>query len=112
MARGPACSSSPTRPSTAASRSPSGTAARTKPISSAFTASNLSPVMNSSRAADSPILRITYGEITAGMIPRRTSVNPNCVPRAATGMSHAATSPAPPPRAAPWMRATTGLGDS
>ena len=32
---------------------------------------------NSSRAADAPILRITYGEITAGRMPSFTSVNPN-----------------------------------
>src|SRR5438128_511913 len=52
IARGPAFNSSWTRPSTAASRSASGTAARTRPISRARTASNRSPVRNSSRAAD------------------------------------------------------------
>src|SRR2546426_3199225 len=45
------------------------------------------------------------------MIPRRTSVKPNWVPRAATGTSQAATSPAPPPSAAPCTRATIGLGE-
>ena len=83
-----------------------------RPISSARTASNRSPVRKSSRAADSPILLTTYGLMTAGMMPSRTSVNPKCVPSAATGMSQAATRPAPPPSAWPWTRATTGLGDS
>ena len=45
------------------------------------------------------------------MIPSRTSVKPNSVPRAATAMSQAATSPEPPPRAAPCTRATTGFGE-
>ena len=55
-----------TRPSTAASRSSGGTAARTRPISCARTASKRSPVRNSSRAADSPILPITYGRDHGG----------------------------------------------
>ena len=40
-----------------------------------------------------PILRTTYGEMTAGTRPSRTSVKPNCAPSAATATSATATSP-------------------
>ncbi len=55
-----------------------------------------------------PVFRKTKVEITAGTMPRRTSVKPNWVPSAATTMSQAARSPIPPPRAAPCTRAMTG----
>ena len=54
--------------------------------------------------------RITYGEMTAGRMPSRASVNPIRVPSAATTTSAAASSPAPPPSAAPCTRAITAFG--
>jgi hypothetical protein len=50
------------------------------------------------------------GEITAGMIPSRTSENPNVASSAAIATSEQATRPEPPPRAKPWTRTTTGAG--
>src|SRR5947207_7393162 len=44
------------------------------------------------------------------MIPSFTSENANTASGAASAMSAAATSPAPPPRACPCTRATTGAG--
>ena len=45
-------------------------------------------------------------------MPRRVSVKANVAAVDATAMSVTATSPAPPPIAAPWTRATTGIGRS
>jgi hypothetical protein len=62
-------------------------------------ASKRAPVRNRWRAAPGPILANTNGEITAGMIPNRTSVKPKLASLAATTTSAHATSPEPPPRA-------------
>ena len=70
------------------------------------------PSGTTARACDSPILRTRYGEMTAGMIPMRTSVVPKTAFSAATTTSQAATRPVPPPSAAPCTRATTGLSSS
>ena len=48
--------------------------------------------------------------MTAGMIPSRTSVNPNTASGHATAMSAQATRPEPPPSAYPWTQQTTGAG--
>ena len=48
--------------------------------------------------------------MTAGMIPSFTSEKAKTASGAAIAMSAAATSPAPPPRAWPCTRATTGAG--
>ena len=48
---------------------------------------------------------MTNGEITAGRIPSRVSVNPNFAPASAMTRSATAHSPMPPPSAAPWTRA-------
>ncbi len=58
----------------------------------------------------SPILAITNGEITAGRIPSRVSVNPKRVPDSAMTRSLTAHRPVPPPRTEPWTRAITGTG--
>ena len=70
-----------------------------------------SPVTNHRRAWPAPIFITTYGLITEGRIPSRASVKPSSVPWAAIATSAAATSPAPPPSAAPWTFATTALGE-
>ena len=57
-----------------------------------------------------PIARSTYGEMTAGRMPSLTSASEKTVPSAAIAMSAAATSPTPPPIAAPCASATTGFG--
>ena len=57
-----------------------------------------------------PIFASANGEITAGTIPSFTSEKANTALSPATAMSAQATSPAPPPRAWPWTRATTGAG--
>ncbi len=54
----------------------------------------------------------TTTEITAGTTPIRTSLNAKVASWAAIATSHAATSPTPPARAGPLIRATTGVGDS
>src|SRR6202035_4153288 len=46
----------------------------------------------------------------AGMMPSLVSVKPKTVPSSATTASATAHRPAPPPSAAPWTRAITGLG--
>ena len=53
---------------------------------------------------------MTNGEMTAGASPSRTSVSAKLAASLATAMSQQATRPTPPPRAAPWMRPTIGLG--
>ena len=58
----------------------------------------------------SPIFAITNGEMTAGRIPSRVSVNPNRAPDSAITRSPTAHRPIPPPSAAPWTRAMTGTG--
>ena len=78
---GRTASTSATAASTAASSAASpSTTSWTSPIRWARMASNRRPPGNSARACDSPILAITNGEITAGRIPRRVSVNPNSRP--------------------------------
>jgi len=47
--------------------------------------------------------------MTDGRIPSLTSESAKTVPSAAMAMSAAATSPTPPPMAAPWASATTGF---
>ena len=54
-------------------------------------------------------MRNTNGAIVAGEIPSRPSVKAKTVPSSATATSAAATSPTPPPMAAPATRATTGF---
>ena len=71
-----------------------------------------SPVSISRRAWRGPIAASTYGPITAGIRPRRTSVVPKVACALATTMSQQATRPVPPPSAAPLTRATVGLGSS
>ena len=75
-------------------------------------ASKRSPVTKNRRAAPAPIFASTNGEMTAGMIPSRTSVKPNVASGAATTMSAHATSPEPPPSAKPCTRATSGAGQA
>src|SRR5436190_22548446 len=76
----------------------------------AVAAENFSPVRKYSRALAAPIRATTNGLINAGTMPSFTSVNPNCAFSVAMLISHAATRPEPPPSAAPWTRAMTGLG--
>ena len=52
---------------------------------------------------------MTKGEITAGMMPSFTSVKPKIASSVAIAMSQTAARPAPPPKAAPWTRPTTGF---
>ncbi len=52
----------------------------------------------------------TYGLITAGISPRRTSERANIAVSAATAISQQATRPTPPPIAAPLTRAMVGWG--
>jgi len=68
------------------------------------------PVVNAAVAKLGPTLRTTYGEITAGRIPSRTSVNANVAASTVTAMSAIATRPAPPPMAGPCTRAMIGIG--
>ncbi len=102
--------SSRTYRSLVVSRSASEQTACTRPISRARAAAKRAPVRNSSRAADVPIFATTKGEITAGRMPSLASVKPNCAVSVATTMSQTAARPAPPPRAAPWMRPISGIG--
>ena len=90
---------------TAASSSAAGTTSWTRPISLARAAEKRAPFKHNSRAAETPILRTTYGEIIAGKIPSVTSVNPKIASSAATTTSQIAARPAPPPSAAPWIAA-------
>ena len=101
IASGPFLASSCRYLFTVCVRSPGWTTACTRPISFACEASKRQPVMNSSRAADWPILATTYGAMTAGISPSFTSVKPNIASSDATAMSATAASPAPPPSAAP-----------
>ena len=48
--------------------------------------------------------------MTAGISPSRTSDRLKLAASDAIAMSQQATSPTPPPNAAPWTRATVGLG--
>ena len=73
-------------------------------------AENFRPVTNSSRAAETPIFRITNGEITAGTMPSLTSLKPKTASSAATTASQTDTRPTPPAIAAPWTRPTTACG--
>jgi hypothetical protein len=90
-------SSSPARSFTFASSSAAGTTWCTNPTRSASAAPKRSPVSISSRARRSPMRRSTYGEMSAGTMPRRTSVNPKRASSPATAMSHAQAKPTPPP---------------
>src|SRR6266542_4112718 len=111
-ARGPAVRMASRYVRTAASRSPATAVASTSPTSSARRASKRSPVTKSAVACARPILRTTYGDTTAGRIPRRTSANAKNASFEATAMSVTATRPAPPPIAAPLTRARSGIGSS
>src|SRR5262245_40299826 len=97
---------------TAGSSSDAETTSCTRPIAFATGAGKISPVRKYRRAAEAPILGRTKVEITAGAIPRRTSVNPNSAVSAAITTSQQATSPIPPPRQAPFTRAIVGIGSS
>src|SRR2546426_2546940 len=101
-----------TSESTRASRSGGSSTASTRPISRARRASKCRPVTKSAVACAGPIFRTTYGDTTAGRMPSRVSVKPKFAAVDATAISATATSPAPPPIAAPWTRATTGIGRS
>ena len=48
--------------------------------------------------------------MTAGRMPNLASLTEKLALSAATATSQAQARPTPPPSAAPWMRATTGLG--
>ena len=82
----------------------------TRPISRPRVALKRSPVTNKTRAWVSPILRITYGEMTAGAMPSFTSLKARRALSAAMTMSQTAIKPTPPPIAVPLTRATTGQG--
>mmetsp|Transcript_19684 Transcript_19684/g.63989 ORF Transcript_19684/g.63989 Transcript_19684/m.63989 type:complete len:208 (-) Transcript_19684:8-631(-) len=84
----------------------------TSPIFSACSTLNVSPVMNIRRAFDGPILATTYGEMVAGMTPRRTSERASHAPRLATTQSHTESRPTPPPIAVPFMRAHVKTGSA
>ncbi len=94
---GPPARMSATTRSTAASRSAA--TSSTRPIRSAVAASIRSPVRKYRRAAAGPIRASTIGEITAGMIPSRTSENPKTASSPAIAMSAQAVRPEPPPSA-------------
>ena len=57
-----------------------------------------------------PTAATKYGEITAGKMPKRASLTEKAALSAAMAMSQAQHRPTPPPKAAPWIRATVGLG--
>src|SRR5882724_8224944 len=92
------------------SSSSAGTTSWTSPNSSRVAAVSVSAVKKYRRAALSPILPRTKGEITAGMIPRRTSVKSNFAVSTATTMSQAPSSPSAPPYPSPLTRASVGFG--
>ena len=107
---GPLARMASTTRRTSSSSASGSTTACTRPISRARSAEKRAPVRNSSRAADGPTFATTNGEMTAGTMPSRTSVNPNDASRAAMTMSHTAARPDPPPRAAPCTQPTSGNG--
>src|SRR5688572_504271 len=98
------------RPSFASSSWWPSSTLETRPTCSAFFASNRMPVTNAAVVNATPHLRTTYGETTAGRMPRRTSEKAKVASRDATAMSATATRPAPPPIACPWTRASSGIG--
>mmetsp|Transcript_114194 Transcript_114194/g.368945 ORF Transcript_114194/g.368945 Transcript_114194/m.368945 type:complete len:255 (+) Transcript_114194:186-950(+) len=82
----------------------------TRPISMAVCMFAFSAVQKSRFALAVPMLRITWGEITAGMTPSFTSESVACAVRTATTMSQAATRPTPPPMAEPFMQQIVNCG--
>mmetsp|Transcript_22576 Transcript_22576/g.68835 ORF Transcript_22576/g.68835 Transcript_22576/m.68835 type:complete len:200 (+) Transcript_22576:557-1156(+) len=82
------------------------------PIATAFSAVKRSPVRKYRRACAGDMRGTTYGEMVAGMRPRRTSDSEKVAERTPTAMSHAQISPTPPPNALPCTSATVAHGKS
>ena len=89
---------------------PSGATRWTMPRASASGPANVMPPRRRGAARPGPSRRTTYGEMTAGTRPSRASGVPNRAVSAATTKSLATASPNPPPMAAPWTEAITGVG--
>merc|ERR550532_878831 len=69
-----------------------------------------SAVQNSRFEFAVPIVRSTWGEITAGMTPSFTSESVTCAVFTATTMSQADARPTPPPMAEPFMQQIVNCG--
>mmetsp|Transcript_42146 Transcript_42146/g.111376 ORF Transcript_42146/g.111376 Transcript_42146/m.111376 type:complete len:229 (+) Transcript_42146:208-894(+) len=82
----------------------------TRPHSIARFMLQFSAVTKSFFALAIPVVRITCGEITAGITPSFTSESVMCAVLTATAMSQAERSPTPPPIAEPFRHAMVNCG--
>mmetsp|Transcript_113094 Transcript_113094/g.320376 ORF Transcript_113094/g.320376 Transcript_113094/m.320376 type:complete len:288 (-) Transcript_113094:242-1105(-) len=82
----------------------------TRPKSMAAAMLQFSAVLNSRLELDSPMVRITCGEIVAGMTPSFTSESVQWALLTATTMSQLQIRPTPPPMAEPFMQQIVNCG--